>query len=465
MDASERGHQKSRWRVGVLIVLAAVAVAFFLEKQLPPAAARKFVCAINADPHAAVAGITPSVVFDPRPYYMDLLGRGKPPWRITSFEPATKFQTRFKVRDATGDETFVILTHQGDGSIETLHFWPYIQGSTLAQMAGSALSRTGSPGVALAFWKDGEEAVEVRGVRDKVSQDALRASDTWPCELNGSLIQLTTAKMVEAGDLRWDQRVTDLLGIYELPSTANGVRVSDLLERRVDKIDLARPVISPGKFDDNTKIGYIRAAFDPHTQSRGQPSEHAFSPDNTILTAVIEEASRRPVEDMIATTVLEPLGMGAASFGKPDVRPTAGPPHPPVACKAPFLAKGRPFCVSLPELLKFGRLKLDEERRISHFLTLDSFSRLGRRTGVDWAGIHQEVDWGWISERKNSVTFWRYSASRVDAGGETAVELLVLPEQNAVIAVAMIGENRYISDKVSPILWRIAERLCGFPKK
>jgi CubicO group peptidase (beta-lactamase class C family) len=208
----------------------------------------------------------------------------------------------------------------------------------------------GSPALAAAsvhganpplLWFDGERAAG--------SGIAVTETDLWHFgSITKSMTATLIARLVDRGDLHWDNTVGDMLGAVapDVNAAYRPVTFRHLLSHRAGlatdaagdfSVLLSRKIVDPPK----ERITLVRVAL--ATPPRGRPGstfEYANS-GYVVAAAMLEAKFGQSWEDLIRTYLFKPLGLQSAGFGPPgregatdqpvghsDNLPSGARPHP-----------------------------------------------------------------------------------------------------------------------------------------
>lgn len=376
----------------------------------------------------------------------------KGPWSLVSWEPIEEFGQPFTVVDSNGHETrIVIALPNSNDDITVAWYWPFVKGKTLAQIADSAMEVTHAPGLTVAYWRDGKQYVESRGNRLPGSSEALTPSDRWPVQLNKMLLHLMTARLVESGKMGWDNRVQALLPQYKLPSWAQSMTLLELVKGNSKEHFVGSSEELPLRDTDDVRT-FLSSAF-------ASPGiNYGFSnTDAVVLLAIVESAAGKPAAKTAQEAIFEPLQFTNTRFGPPDAGQFRSMWSKTDVTDLLALGGGQPLSASVPDLLKLGRVRLEELTGTSQFLTRESFANIEPAPTDFFMGEVWAWGRGWQEFKRPHGTWWQ-------AYPGNCVVLGVLPAQNAVIAVALDTPADDTIDRAGPIFWRIAEHLCGWPR-
>jgi CubicO group peptidase (beta-lactamase class C family) len=323
---------------------------------------------------------------------------------------------------------------------------------------------------------DGVVARGVAGVRKQGDDTPVEITDRWHVgSITKSFTSTLFARLVEAGKVRWDQKLAELLpeaagtpyagvtfdlllshraGMVANPSTPSllGARGSKdpLPEQRrktVTEVLASAPVHEPGTAFLYSNAGYV------------------------VAGAVLERLSGKAWEELVREQVLAPLNLGSAGFGPPG---TAGaveqpyghlypvgatrPPHPmppgPLADNPQLLGPAGTLHLSIDDLATYVREHLEGEIGAGSLLAAESYRRLHRAVGdsyaLGWVDVAPEwADGERLVWHNGSNTMWYamigfFPARRIGlvvvtnggAGGEATVTRAFQELAKSYLAIA-----------------------------
>lgn len=195
--------------------------------------------------------------------------------------------------------------------------------SGLRTVITEATTRGGVPGMAVIEIRNGRIAWElVQGVREKGTQDRVRAGDLWHLGSNGKPMTATLiARLVERGALSWTDRLERLLP--ELAAVVHpGYREVTLLDLLSHRSGLAANTDASfvAAFDHDRRplpeqrLAYLRRALS-ETPAAPRGTYQYSNTGFVAAGAAAERATGRTFEDLLRTELFQPLGMTSAGFG------------------------------------------------------------------------------------------------------------------------------------------------------
>ncbi|MEO1250602.1 MAG: serine hydrolase domain-containing protein, partial [Pseudomonadota bacterium] len=203
-----------------------------------------------------------------------------------------------------------------------------VSGDELAQdLALDLLARTGAPGVAVAYHRDGAESIAVAGVRALGSDTPIEPEDLWHLGSNTKSMTATlVARLAEAGEIGWDDTIGEVFGaaIPEMETAYRDVTIRQLLTHRsglVANLGVFHVLPLVGLASDRDlmadRLSYARAVLSqPPGSTPG--ADYLYSNAGYIVVgAMLEAATGTQWETLMAREVFGPLGLTSAGFGPP----------------------------------------------------------------------------------------------------------------------------------------------------
>ncbi len=195
--------------------------------------------------------------------------------------------------------------------------------SGLATAITQATTLEGLPGMAVLEVRNGRVAWElVGGVREKGTQDRVRAGDLWHLGSNGKPMTATLiARLVERGELSWSDRLEELLP--ELAAVVHpGYREVTLLDLVSHRSGLAANTDASfvAAFDHDPRplpeqrLAYLRRALN-EAPAAPRGTYHYSNTGFVAAGAAAERATGGTFEDLLRREVFHPLRMKSADFG------------------------------------------------------------------------------------------------------------------------------------------------------
>jgi D-alanyl-D-alanine carboxypeptidase len=280
---------------------------------------------------------------------------------------------------------------------------------------------------------DGVVARGVAGYRKEGDPTKVEVTDLWHIgSITKSFTSMIFARQVEAGKIRWEQPLEEILP--EAAGTPHAqVTVEQLLSHRAGMVaNPSMPSLLKG-----------RTSTDPLVEQRRQivaellasapvhERDSAFLYSNAgyvVAGAALERLTATQWEELVREQVLAPLGLRSAGFGAPGVAGAVDqpyghlyaigatrPPHPlppgPLADNPPLLGPAGTLHLSLDDLATYVGDHMNGEAGAGTLLSTESYRRLHRAVG-DRYGL------GWVDDRpewaegerliwhNGSNTFW-----------------------------------------------------------
>ncbi len=203
-----------------------------------------------------------------------------------------------------------------------------VSADELAQdLAADLLARTGAPGVAVAYHRDGAEGLAMAGVRAARSDTPIEPDDLWHLGSNTKSMTATlVARLAEAGRIGWDDTVGAVLGavIPEMDPAYRDVTIRQLLAHRsglVANLGVFHVLPLVGMATDRDlmadRLSYARVALSSPPEY-GPGTDFLYSNAGYVVVgAMLEAATGIAWETLMAREVFGPLGLTSAGFGPP----------------------------------------------------------------------------------------------------------------------------------------------------
>lgn len=331
-----------------------------------------------------------------------------------------------------------------------------------------SLVEAGSPGAVVMLGEGDLTTVSVAGVRAMGSDAAIEPDDVWHLGSNTkAMTSVVVARLVEAGEIRWEDTVADHLGdrfddIRPAFADANFV---DLLSHRsglpanAGMMTLLSLMGADSARDASAdRFAYARSVLSGNPA--GEAGDFLYSNSGYIVVgAMLEAATGDSWETLITREVFEPLGMDSAGFGPPG---TPGEIDQPRGHRAglfgglnamepgngqsdnpPALGPAGRVHVSLDDYAKFLRMVIGGANGTDdEYLSEDSWLRLLTPIGDNYA-------LGWGVQGDNTL---------LHAGSNTMwlVQTVVWPEDNRFVVV---GVNEARMGRIQPPIGRVIQAL------
>ncbi|MEM7710918.1 MAG: serine hydrolase domain-containing protein [Pseudomonadota bacterium] len=186
--------------------------------------------------------------------------------------------------------------------------------ATRAEDAATLISDPAIPAGVVAVWTPEATSVDVAGDRF-IGGPAVERGDPWHVGSLGKAMTATlAARLVANGVISWDARAGDVL---RAPAPWADVTLAQFLTHRsgmAPNLATWRSLLRPGR------DAYVRAML--RREPAGRRGDFLYSNAGYVIAgAMMEAATGRSWEDLIAAEVFEPLGMSGAGFGSPDPGP------------------------------------------------------------------------------------------------------------------------------------------------
>jgi len=252
-------------------------------------------------------------------------------------------------------------------------------------------AHAGAPAMAAAARGPDGRALDLAvGVRAVGRSEAVSTEDKWHIgSITKSMTATLVALAVEAGEVRWEDEVGDVLGPEAAASAHSKATFLHLLSHRAG-LQGNLPTLAiyrrenPAPMEE--RAAYARAAL---AQSPAGPMEETFLYSNNgfiVAGAMLEARLGQSWEELIRTRLFAPLGMNSAGFGAPETGSAYTQPrghaagagdalraYPPGPSDNPVVLgpAGRVHC-TLGDLLKFAAAHRDR----ASILSDESWTRL-----------------------------------------------------------------------------------------
>lgn len=180
------------------------------------------------------------------------------------------------------------------------------------------------PGMAAAVVRDGQIVAQgVAGVREVGKPDLIRLDDRFAIgSCAKRMTVLLVIRLVDAGRLKFDSRLGDLLPGVKMRDEYRLVTVAQLLSFTggIQPYEQIGPRITPILFEAGTATE-VRRRFVEHVLNEppiGKIGAARYSNASYVLAgAAAERAGGAPFEALMAEYVFRPLGMTRSGFGRP----------------------------------------------------------------------------------------------------------------------------------------------------
>lgn len=196
----------------------------------------------------------------------------------------------------------------------------------LRALALVARERAGAPAIGVvAVFPDADPLVVVDGVRQLGEDAPVEPGDAWHWgSITKSMTATLVARLVEAGEVTWDDTIEQLLGdrVQGMQDAYRSATLRHLLAHRAGlqaNIPTVRFAEFSGTPDDPIadRLAWARIALEQ--EPRGAMGEtYEYSNNGYIVVgAMLEEALGATWEELLRREVFEPLGIDGAGFGAP----------------------------------------------------------------------------------------------------------------------------------------------------
>jgi len=295
-------------------------------------------------------------------------------------------------------------------------------------LALDLLARTGAPGVAVAYHRDGAEGLAVAGVRAAGSDTPIEPDDLWHLGSNTKSMTATlVARLAEAGQIGWDDTIGEVLGtvIAEMDPAYRDVTIGQLLAHRSGlpaNLGVFHVLPLVGMAADRDLMAdrqrYARAALS-HPPESTPGTDYLYSNAGYIVVgAMLQAATGTPWETLMAREVFGPLGLTSAGFGPPGTVDTLDQPRGHQGTIADGLTPMQPDerADNVPALGPAGTVHMNAADLlaylVAHLNTDPSFL-----SPASWAALHTPEDGhdyvaGWLALPEGALlhagsnTFW-----------------------------------------------------------
>lgn len=333
-------------------------------------------------------------------------------------------------------------------------FSPIPAGAELPDIAAALAGEAAIPGAAVGWATRETRALAVAGFRRVDATAEIAETDLWHIgSLTKSMTSVLAARLVEAGTLRWESTVADLLG-RDHPAMAShwrDVTLEELL-RHASGMQANPGLLQRLSLGSGSRPDYVAHMLS--TAPAGPRGGFLYSNAGYVVAgAMLEAAAGAPWESLIATEVFGPLGLASAGFGPPMgdqpqghragllgglVAVSPGPR----ADNPPALAPAGRVHLSAPDMLSYLQAHLVADPA---YLSPESWARLHRAEGPgDYALGWVDVDG--ILRHSGSNTLW-FAQMRLDqAGGRASFVAVNSGVQSRVRASVEAASDEVMAD-------------------
>lgn len=311
------------------------------------------------------------------------------------------------------------------------------------------LTGTDVPGLATLTIRDGEIVGQgVAGVRDLGSRIPATTDDVWHLGSDGKAITATAiARLVEQGVLSWEAPLETLLP--ELAATMRPeyrrATLLDLLSHRSGLPDIIGMEETLAFYDDPRPVMEQRRAYAAVALTQAPVVEprttQSYSNGGYILAAAVaERATGKPIEQLTAELVLQPLGMTTAAFGPTALGQPLGheagkPLTGPRADNPAVLAPAGELHMSLQDWARFVLDQMEGEAGRGRLLSAESYRLLHTAQDGKVAGL------GWGTPAAFGGMAGRFLTHVGSNGYWHAIVVARLDNRSAVLTVVNSGEG------------------------
>lgn len=180
------------------------------------------------------------------------------------------------------------------------------------------------PGMAAAVVRDGKIVAQgAAGVRELGKPEPIRIDDRFGIgSCTKPMTVLLVMRLVDAGKLKFDSKLSDMLPGVRMRDEYRPVTVAQLLtfQGGIQPYEQIGPRITPILFEPGT-AAEARRKFVEHVLNEppiGKVGESRYSNASYVLAGAIAElAGGAPYESLMEQYVFQPLGMTRSGFGRP----------------------------------------------------------------------------------------------------------------------------------------------------
>lgn len=178
-------------------------------------------------------------------------------------------------------------------------------------------------------WQRGDAParVLVDGLRAKGADASVQPGDRWHLgSVTKSMTATLAARLVEQGRMAWTTPLRELLGTA-VPDMHAGYRELNLLHLLSHRAGLMRdaPPESYARLPQPLqRLAYTRAALKPAPVGEAGTSMLYSNADYVVAGLVLELVGHAPWEELLATHVMQPLGVADFGFGPPGLNQPQG---------------------------------------------------------------------------------------------------------------------------------------------
>lgn len=334
-------------------------------------------------------------------------------------------------------------------------------------LVSDARTQSGAPAIAAAVITSDHIEVFADGVRRVDAPAAVTTADAFHIGSDvKAMVATLVAREVEAGRLRWDTRIGDVLpdvAIFSRHEYRN-VTITQLLQHRAGVVPLLalEDLTAVPRFRGpvtRQRLQFARWALRQKPTSR-PGTETAYSNGGYLVAAaMLERVTGKSTETLLARHVFAPLGITTARFDWPAAgRPTTQPwghlatesgfePVSPTDPETRFPAWANPagnLSLSTADFARFVQLHLRGLRGVSNYLAPQTFQTL--HTPVDGYAM------GWAIQAIEGQPTISHHAGGTDL---FYAVMVVVPELDRAAVVVVNAETSVIHE----VAYQLAGRL------
>lgn len=331
------------------------------------------------------------------------------------------------------------------------------------------LAGTDVPGLATLTIRDGAVVGQgVAGVRDLESRAPAAIDDVWHLGSDGKAITATViARLVEQGVLSWETPLETLLP--ELAATMRPeyrqATLLDLLSHRSGLPDIIGLSETLAFYDDPRAVMEQRRAYAAVAVTQAPVvaprTTQSYSNGGYILAAAVaERATGKPIEQLTAELVLQPLGMTTAAFGptvagQPLGHEAGKPLTGPRADNPIVLAPAGELHMSLQDWARFVLDQMEGEAGRGRLLSADAYRLLHTAQDGKVAGL------GWGTPAAFGGRQGRFLSHVGSNGYWHAVVVVRLDNRSAILTVVNSGDGTQAETVNRAVLRALAGEVFG----
>lgn len=333
-------------------------------------------------------------------------------------------------------------------------------GLDLDAVARQARVQSGAPAIGVMVGGPGVDfEVAVDGVRMMGGDDAARRGDAWHWgSITKSITATLAARLVDRGDVSWDDTVGERLGaaipdlhadyreatLKHLLSNAGGLQTNVPLERFAEFVDTPADPIAD-------RLRFVRIALEQDPVAPPGDDFHYSNSGFIVAGAVLEAATGVSWEELLQREVFAPLEMAGVGFGAPvDVRGHVRvdgvvQPAPPMRDNPPAFGPAGRVHMPLADMARYLHAHASQR---ADFLSPES-----------WATLHTphfEAPYGLGWFRTGEATRWHHGSNTMWYA-EVAIDL---DRQTYAAVVVNDGSTKAVTDPVRAL---VRQLVAGVP--